>query len=270
MHILVSILILLLLAYGGGQWAWHRRTAGLLDELATARRVAEPAMVSLSGLDTLPPPVARYLRLVFGEGADAVPVIRDVELRHTGTFNLGGKWLPFTSVQHVTTARPGFVWDARVRMMPGLVAHVHDAYVNGRGDLTARVGGLIPVMHMEGADIDDGEFLRWCAESAWYPTVLLPACGAEWKPRSDTSAELTLRDGDRSATLTATFGPDGLLNTIRVEKRGRAVDGVIIPTPWEGRWERYERRNGVLVPTKGEVAWITENGYEPYWRGEAR
>ncbi len=38
-------------------------------------------------------------------------------------------WRPFRSVQEVRTHRPGFVWEARTAMAPGLTAFVHDAYV---------------------------------------------------------------------------------------------------------------------------------------------
>jgi hypothetical protein len=52
--------------------------------------------------------------------------------------------------------------------------------------------------------------------------------------------------------------------------RGREVNGRSIPTPWQGRWLRYERRAGVLVPVAGEVEWLLRAGRQPYWRGELR
>jgi hypothetical protein len=39
-------------------------------------------------------------------------------------------------------------------------------------------------------------------------------------------------------------------------------------TPWEGRWSDYAERDGMKVPTKGEVAWLMPEGRKPYWRGE--
>ena len=41
------------------------------------------------------------------------------------------KWLPLVSIQRVVVRRPGFVWDARIQMLPGLDVRVHDAYVAG-------------------------------------------------------------------------------------------------------------------------------------------
>jgi hypothetical protein len=37
--------------------------------------------------------------------------------------------------------------------------------------------------------------------------------------------------------------------------------------PWVGRFDRYVRRDGLLVPAEGEVAWETADGEAPYWRG---
>ncbi len=45
------------------------------------------------------------------------------------------------------------------------------------------------------------------------------------------------------------------------------IDGVNVPTPWEGRWSRYELRDGMRVPIEGEVAWMLPAGPWPYWRG---
>ncbi len=37
--------------------------------------------------------------------------------------------------------------------------------------------------------------------------------------------------------------------------------------PWKGTRRNHERRNGMLVPTGGEVAWIHPEGAVAYWRG---
>ena len=54
---------------------------------------------------------------------------------------------------------------------------------------------------------------------------------------------------------------------VRAEARERTVGGKLIATPWEGRWSDYQRRDGMMVPMSGEVAWILPGGPKPYWRG---
>jgi len=36
----------------------------------------------------------------------------------------GEKWKRFTSTQRVIAQRPGFDWEGRIEMMPGVTAHV--------------------------------------------------------------------------------------------------------------------------------------------------
>jgi hypothetical protein len=46
------------------------------------------------------------------------------------------------------------------------------------------------------------------------------------------------------------------------------VGGRVVPTPWEGRWADYQLRDGMRVPTSGEVAWLTADGRKAYWQGQ--
>jgi hypothetical protein len=66
------------------------------------------------------------------------------------------------------------------------------------------------------------------------------------------------------------FRDDGLIASARAEARGRTVAGKIVPTPWEVRLWNYELRNGMRVPTEGEVVWLLPEGPKPYWRGQIK
>ena len=210
----------------------------------------------------------KYFRAVLKEGQ---PIVSAVQVEHSGTFNMsdtGEKWKGFTSTQRVIAQRPGFDWEARIEMMPGLTARVHDAYIAGEGILHATLFGLVSVAYLRGTPaIAQGELMRFFAEAAWYPTSLLPSQGVQWKPIDDFSANATLKDHETAVTLLFRFGENGLITTVRAEARGRTVAGAVIPTPWEGRWSNYERRDGMCVPTEGEVAWVLPEGPKPYWRG---
>jgi hypothetical protein len=109
--------------------------------------------LSSAELDGVPRPVARYFRTALIDGQ---PVIAGARVRQSGTFNMGERadnWRPFTSDQVVVTRRPGFDWDARISMLPGIGVRVHDAYVAGEGLLYASLFGLVPVMNMTGEDL---------------------------------------------------------------------------------------------------------------------
>ncbi|NWG76285.1 MAG: hypothetical protein HXY24_17060 [Rubrivivax sp.] len=195
-----------------------------------------------------------------------------VTVEHRGTFNAserGERWAPFTSTQRVVTRRPGFVWDARVAMVPGVPVYVHDAYVAGTGILHPSLGGVYALANLRGTrDVALGELMRFLAEAAWYPTALLPSQGVRWQAIDERSARATLADGDLALTLTFTFrADDGLIESVRADARGRTVGGRVEQAPWEGRWSDYAERDGMVVPLAGEVAWLLPEGRQPYWRG---
>jgi hypothetical protein len=83
----------------------------------------------------------------------------------------------------------------------------------------------------------------------------------------DEAADATLVDGDVSVTLRFRIDQAGQLVGVRSERRGRMVQGRPVPTPWEGRFWSHERRDGMLIPMQGEVGWIVDGEYRPYWRG---
>ena len=94
------------------------------------------------------------------------------------------------------TRRPGFVWDGRVAVVPGIAVHVHDAYIAGVGILKPSVLGLYPLADLRGeGEIARGELIRYFAEAAWYPTALLPSQGVHWEAVNNRSAKAILTDG---------------------------------------------------------------------------
>lgn len=266
--ILLGLAVILAGALLYGSRRWQSATKAMHERLEAARLPIDPKTYSASELEGLPAPVQRYFRAVLQEGQ---PIIAAVNVQHTGTFNMdetADRWVPFTSSQRVVTRRPGFDWDARMPMMPGLPVRVHDAYIAGEGILHASLFGLVSVMDMRGTpEVAQGELMRFFAESSWYPTALLPSQGIQWQAVDDTSATATLRDGDLELTMLFLFDENDLIEAVRAEARGRTVGKEIIPTPWEGRFSHYERRDGMLIPLEGEVAWLLPEGPKPYWRG---
>jgi hypothetical protein len=252
-----------------GQARWQTSTQTLVTRLQAVRANPAPARFDPRELEGLPEPVQRYFRKVLTPGQ---PMVAAMQVAHAGTFNMSAgaeQWSPFTSQQWVTTRRAGFVWDGTVSMLPGVPVRVHDAYVAGEGILKPAVLGLLTLadLHDMGGEVARGEFLRFLAEASWYPTALLPSQGARWTAVDDNAAQVTLSDGAMSAAMTLRFDAQGLVTSARAEARGRTVGKDVVMTPWEGQWSHYEQRDGMQVPTRGEVAWLTPEGRKPYWRG---
>lgn len=251
-----------------GSQRWSAQTRELRARLDAAREPVRPRDIDYGELEGLPAPVRRYFRAVLEEGR---PMVVGARARHTGTFDMGrstDRWRSFTSDQEVLTRRPGFDWNGRVAMMPGLPVLVHDAYVAGEGMLRASVLGLFTVADMRGTkDVAKGELMRFLAEAPWYPTALLPSQGVRWEAAGDRSACATLEEGDHAIGMLFTFDERGLIETVEAEARGRMAGCEVVPTPWRGRFWNYQERGGMLVPLDGEVAWILPEREKPYWRG---
>ena len=252
-----------------GAKRWPARIKALQAEMEAARSPLTPKTYDPAELENLPLPVQRYFRTVLNDGQQLITAAR---VTHTGAFNMseaGEQWQPFTSTQRVITRRPGFIWDARIRLAPSVNIFVVDAYVKGEGILTARPFGLLTVMDQSSTpELAQGELMRFLAEAVWYPTALLPNQGVVWEAVDDSQARATLTDGPVSVTLLFHFDAQGLVDTVRADARYRGVEGAQVATPWQGRFWDYQRRDGMLVPLAGEVAWLLEDGPKPYWRGQ--
>jgi hypothetical protein len=262
----IAAIVAGLAAYGAARWAGSTRA--LLFRLEGTRLPATTSRYDAHELEGLPAPVKRYFRSVLKDGQ---PTIAAATVEHAGTFNLNPtdeRWKPFTSKQRVVTRRPGFVWNARIAMVPGIAVYVHDAYVDGEGILNPAILGLFSLAgQIDAGDLAQGEFVRFFAETAWYPTALLPSQGVHWDAADDHSATATLADGKVSVTMLVSFNDAGLIEPVRVEARAARVGNAVVPTPWEGHMSNYQERDGMLVPLTAEASWLRLDGRKPYWRG---
>jgi hypothetical protein len=286
--VVLSVAVVGLRAHGARRWASalrdltaslqaaQVRAPGVAPVAASAAASASASAASLaplarydaSELDGLPAPVQRYFRAALTDGQAFVAA---ATLQMAGTFNLSAtreQWRPFSSCQRISTCRPGFVWDARIMLLPGLAVHVVDSYIAGQGLLKASLLGLFKVADMRGGgDIARGEFMRYFAEAPWYPTALLPSQGVRWQAVDARSANATLVDGPISLTLLFRFDEAGMIESFRAESRGGMVGKVLVHAPWEGRYANYQSRDGMLVPFAGQVAWMRPQGRKDYFQG---
>ena len=257
-------------AHGARQWA---KAMQLLTKQLEAGRVRppSPARYDMRDLDGLPAPVQRYFRAVLQDGQ---PLIAAATVKMTGRINMsatGEQWKRFKARQRIITGRPGFLWDAKVAMLPGLAVRVVDGYVAGQGRLRAAVLGLFTVAELHGdGEIARGELMRFFAEAAWVPTALLPSQGVQWAAVDDRSANATLTDGPLSLTLLFRFDAEGLITSAHAAARGAAVGKQMVMLPWEGSWSNYQRRDGMRVPMTGEATWLRPEGRKTYFQGEVR
>lgn len=257
---------------------WDRATAALTQSIAAAseRDAAsrDRAVPDPGPLASMPDPVRRYFACAL---RGDLRIIRVARLESAGTFRriAPGEprgpeegWMPFTASQTFTTDPPGFVWSARMRMLPLVDVYVRDAYVEGRGSMQAAVLGAVPVVNARGEPgLDSGALLRYLAESPWLPTALLPGERLSWTAIDASHARATLRDGETEVSAVFEFTPAGDIAGVTAD-RAMSVDGGFVIVPWHGRFWQHGVRDGMRIPLRGEVSWLLDGAWRPYWRGE--
>lgn len=268
------VIALGLRALGAARWAeliqvqTSQLESGRVDSQG---RQPSPARFDVRELDGLPAPVQRYFRAVLTDGQ---PIIAAATIEMAGTINLSAsaeQWKPFTSHQRVVTRRPGFLWDAQVAMFPGVPARVLDSYIAGQGQLMAKLLGLFTVAQAHGGgELARGEFMRYFAEAAWYPTALLPSQGVQWQAVDDASANASIKDGPITLTLLFRFNEAGLIASVRADARGAGVGKDMVMLPWDCALSEYQRHDGMLIPMTGEAAWIRPEGRKAYFVGNVK
>ena len=235
--------------------------------MAGRLRIVSPPLTQ-DQLDGLPDPVRRYFLAAIMEGQPAVAAAR---LSQVGCLNMSDNdenWRHCASTQLVVTTRPGFHWNARISMAPGLQVYVRDSYVAQAGLLHATLLGIVTVADLRDTpELAQAELMRFLAEAVWYPTVLIPGNGVRWQPVDDVSAQASLGDGANRATLDFEFKNEGLISTVRAHERYRYLNGKFVPTTWQGRFSEYAWRDGMRIPLRAEVEWVLPDGRHPYWRG---
>jgi hypothetical protein len=230
-----------------------------------------PARYNAAQLEGLPAPVKRYFRAVLNDGQ---PIVSAVSIDMTGKINLSTTtqtWKSFTSQQRIVTRRPGFLWDAQIALLLGVSTRVQDSYITGQGQIAAKLFGLFTIASAQGGgELARGEFMRYFAESPWYPTALLPSQGVRWEAIDDQSANATIVDGDISLTLLFRFNETGLITSVYAKQRSAGVGKDAVMQPWVCNFSNYQMHSGMLIPTTGEAAWIKSDGKKPYFVGEVK
>jgi hypothetical protein len=218
-------------------------------------------------LDGLPAPVERYLRWALPTNKH----IQEVRISQIGTLrtDVGSeRWMPFEAEHIVVPPATGFVWNARVRVAPLAHVRVRDALVEGRGSgQVSLLSAFTVAADADTSEMNSGSLHRYLAEAVWYPTALLPTRKLQWTAIDATRALATLTDHDVSVSLEFRFADTGEVSGIYTPARwGKFPEGYR-QVPWEGHFRDYRERDGIRVPTEGDVGWYVDNEWQAVWKG---
>jgi len=250
-------------------YRWQQRTLlQRVNRLTLASKDADGVHVNLNDLGDVPAPVATYLRLVLVQDQ---PVIRLAHFEQVGTLRTDvttERWMRFEASHIVAPTAIGFLWDARVGVAPLLHVRVHDALLFGHGFGQVSLLSSVTVASARArVEMNLGALHRFLAEAVWYPTALLPSLKLRWRAIDDRTANATLTDDGSAVSLDFRFSPSGEVASIYTPARWGTFDGGYKQVPWEGHFRRYARRDGMLVPSEGEVGWYSGGEWRSIWQG---
>lgn len=254
--LIISALTVPVIALLAGRWFVARQVRRDVADLFALADTGPARTYDPAQLADLPAPVQRYFRHVLKPGQT---YLRTVRLRHDGDFktDLENDWMPITGEEYFLADEPGYIWVGTTAWFTA-----RDQYVAGGGNLTVRLLGTLPIVKGTGSSFDQGELLRWLAETAWFPTSLLPGGRAVWSPVNDHLATLTLTDHGLTVSCLMRFNENDEL--VRCQAQ-RYRDETHIAT-WVGHYSDYRDWYGLRIPTHAEVAWVIGGEEKPYAR----
>lgn len=245
-----------------------RQRRELSQRVQSLRRAAVAgAEVATAAPDSLPPPVARYLKR-------AIPVparVSLVRLEQTGEVRTSvetNRWMTFEAEHLAAPGATGFLWNARVRVAPLLHVRVIDEYFDGEGSGEVNLLSAFTVGSDEGTpELNSGALHRFLAEAVWYPTALLPSEKLRWTSVDERRALATLTDNGLSVSLEFRFADTGEVTGIYTPARWGTFGGGYEQHAWEGHFRNYETIGGFWVPREGDVGWYVGSEWRAVWRG---
>ncbi len=256
------------LALWRGSRSRQHALSQLSESLVRAFSPLGAAQVNLNELRDLPEPVSRYFTRVLQQEQPIIQLVRFTQVGTLRTDIKGERWLKFEASQLVVPPVIGFLWDARVAIAPLLHVRVRDALIAGLGSGQVSFLSAFTVAAAGGRlEMNSGALHRYLAEAVWYPTALLPSANLRWSAIDDNTALATLTNNGVSVSLEFRFNTTGEVVGIYTPARWGTFDGRYKQVAWEGHFQNYVRRGGILVPSEGEVGWYSEGEWRSVWKG---
>jgi len=241
------------------------RVAAGMD--AVADPGGAPGVLDEEALAPLPPPVARYLRLVGVVGRR-----RPTRLRATWEGRIRGgpddPWMGFTAEQHNFLDEPArfFFMDA---VRGGLPADVYHAYRGGQATMRVRLLSLVPMVDARGPEMDRAETVTVFNDLALLAPGGLSDPAIAWEAVDDTTARARYTVAGETVTATLHFAPSGELVDFVSDDRLAATDSGFVAMRWSTPVEGYRDFGELRAFSRGVGMWHPGGGVEPYAYFEA-
>jgi len=226
-------------------------------------RQATGEIITEEHLAGLPAPVQRYLRYAQVVGR---PRVRCVKVRQNGVMRTSPRqgWMPVEAVQYTTLAGTlSRTWYARIKIGPLALLSGYDRYDNGSGRMLIRLLSAIPVVDVQGPEIDMSALIIFINDMVMWPTAFLSDYIA-WELLDANSARAMVSLHGKQFSAELRFNDAGEMVDFITDDRYRMVGKVYEKGRWSTPLRRYHEVNGLRIPAEGGAIWHLPEGDFPY------
>jgi len=253
---ILTVIVLAVLVFGAvklGEFRFTSMVSGEIENLLAQAKSQPGRLITETDLNGLPEPVQKYLRYAQVIGKRHIQTVR---LKQTGTLRLKPDQgaMDFKATQYYGTNPGGFVWNARVQMLPGIWIAGRDKYMNGSGNMLIKLMAVIPMVDASGYELDQGVIVRYINEHFWFPTAFLNNYFS-WIAIDEQTAEAVVNLGGIRSRIIYYFNEAGQIINFETERYRSLEDGRSELTRWSTPIQNYQEINGFMVPTEGRGVW---------------
>ncbi len=197
------------------------------------------------------PLVKKYYKASIGKDAEYAYA---AQITMTGGFKLGDDWLDLEAEQ-VLFPQKGFVWKASIGSGLSTIKGF-DFYYNEKGMVNFKIWGLIPVVKLEGKDIDRASIGRLMAESILVPSAFFAHYGHLMKSiDNETIAAPVELDWEKTG-MQIKISPEGLPVEVVIQRWGDVNPGnKFMYTPFGMKFTGYKTIEGYTIPVEMSGGW---------------
>jgi len=176
------------------------------------------------------------------------------EILMTGGFKLGDDWLDLEAEQ-ILSPQKGFIWKASIGSGLSTIKGF-DFYYNKRGMVNFKIWGIVPVVKLEGKDIDRASIGRLLAESILVPSAFFAHYGHAMKSVDEETILVPVEFDGEKTEMRIKISSDGLPVEVVIQRWGDVNPGnKFMYTPFGMKFISYKTIEGYTIPVEMSGGW---------------